>query len=277
MAMICAPGRSRHGLRTTFDASGSAWVRASEVDRLPSSTIGDQANQPDRHGAGPYLAAQRGEVTVAELTVEERIGTGGLARPGLGLLSTEKLGDEILDRIEIFQARGFEDVRHHPRVETGLARAPDLVDPGGGNHQAYHTPGPAILSDLAKPVLRFFPVTFALEHLEQIPEIIGEEAEDDEMRAKLRVVLLEGVVLLLGRVAQMTGIQHLRPLLEPCREHPLQAFAGRLIVADEQALHVRVAQHETPERCVRVGVRARAGPQELIVCTDESTTSARSP
>ena len=56
----------------------------------------------------------------------------------------------------------------------------------------------------------------------------------------------------------------------------LQAFAGRLVVAHEEALHVRIAQNNSTQRGCDVRLDPRR-PQELVVWADVETTRAPSP
>src|SRR5262249_37371094 len=154
--------------------------------------------------------------------VEEGVGASGLALAPPLLPKTECLVGERVDRVEVEHADRLEDVRDVPRVEPRSALALDLIDPGGWDDEERGLARTAELADLAEPVLRLLVVALPVQDLEQVAEVVGEEAEDDELGPDAVGVLPQGEVLLLGRVAKVAGVEDLgadpqalgKPLLE---------------------------------------------------------------
>src|SRR5205814_7349123 len=132
------------------------------------------------------------------------------------------------------------------RIETGHLRAIELVDPGGRDEETGQSAGRAELPDPAQPVLAFLPIPSpALEHLLQVTgEIVGEDTDDHELGLESLSIFDEGVIILLGRVAEMTRVQDLDRGTEPFLEVALQAFRRSLVISHEQALHVAVAPRD---------------------------------
>ena len=69
-------------------------------------------------------------------------------------------------------------------------------------------------SDLTQPVLAFRPVALAGGNLEDVAEVVGEETEHDELRMEPLGVLEQRVVFLLGRVAEVAGVEDRDPGLQ---------------------------------------------------------------
>ena len=68
------------------------------------------------------------------------------------------------------------------------------------------------------------------------------------------VVFDERVIILFGRIAEVSRIEDLHGCSQPLLEVRLQAFRGRFVVADEQALHVGIAQDDPAKGGGHVGL-----------------------
>lgn len=118
---------------------------------------------------------------VADHTVEQRTGLRAISCAGAGDQERQVLIDKALDRVEILDARGLQDVRDLSRV---VAREPPCVQLAfqrGWNRDQENALAAAILRDLPQPVLALVPVSLAAGDLEDVAEVIGEEAEHDEL------------------------------------------------------------------------------------------------
>src|SRR5262245_53205307 len=119
-------------------AEESSFPRHSDMLQEQGQTLGDEP--------GPELAAQGGEMAVAEVAVEKGVGAGGLALVPPQLPQTQGLVSERVERVEVEQADRLEDVRQLPRVESRLALRLDLVDPRGGDDEERELAGTAELA-----------------------------------------------------------------------------------------------------------------------------------
>ena len=92
-------------------------------------------------------------------------------------------------------------------------------------------------------------------------EIVAEDAHDDEMRAETIAVLDERVVILLGRITEMSRVEDRHLGLQVAFKVMAQAFGGRFIVAYEHSLHERVTENDAAQRRVELGLGTAQAPR----------------
>src|SRR5206468_3461505 len=92
-------------------------------------------------------------------------------------------------------------------------------------------------------------------------EVVRAGRDQDEARSEPVAVFGQGVEVLLGRVAEVARVEDRDAHAEPAPQLTPEAGRWRLVVADEIALHERVAQDDPPDRRRGVGLGSPAAPR----------------
>jgi len=162
--------------------------------------------------------------------------------------------DKIIRRVKERQAADVQDVGDPAGIVSRLPAPQHAVFERHGHDQQREFVSAAEFRGLVEPVSGFIPFTTALHDLEGVTEIIGEDALDHEMRVKPLGKGQQRGVILLGRVAQATGVEQRDFLVEAGFEIASQVFNGCVFVVDEHALHEGIAEHDAAEGCVAIGL-----------------------
>ena len=105
----------------------------------------EQEHQPPAHRRGPQFRADRREVAIGDHAVEQRARRGTVPCACSLEHAREVLVDEALDRVEIFDARRFQDVRDLSGVVAGEPPGVDLALQRSRNREGQNAPAAAIL------------------------------------------------------------------------------------------------------------------------------------
>ncbi len=199
-------------------------------------------------------------MAVIQMAIEKRVVRGPPAgRHGLGD-EAEMLVDECRDGVEVVHRARLGEVGNSAGIMPLSTLAGDLSLERHGHQQRGDLPGPAKLLDRVDPVFALGKVAAPGQDRGGFAEVVGADADHNEVGAEAVEILHQGVIILLGRVADVAGVEDRDRGAPRLAEGPSEALRRGLVVGHEEPLHERVAEDKHPDRRARVGLGSSAAP-----------------